>query len=110
MASPMPPAEKPICTLKPLDTGPPMEPIMGLEDGKPEIVEFCTGAGRAVLASDRLFSDVMLFRRLLVRSLACNRKIKMVHHKLCQLNVTLELEMEMIKNMTPKSKKSQKKC
>lgn len=74
MASAMPPAEKPICVLKPLDTGAPMEPIMGLEDGKPEMVELCTGAGRAVLASDRLFSDVMLFRRLLVRSLACNRK------------------------------------
>lgn len=54
---------------------------MGLEEGKPEMVELCTGAGRAVLVIDRLFSDVMLFRRLLVRSLACNGKSERVHHQ-----------------------------
>lgn len=68
---PMPPAEKPMGALKPLDTGAAMEPIIGLEEGKPEMVELCTGAGRAALAIDRLFNDVMLFRRLLVRSLVC---------------------------------------
>lgn len=70
---------------------------MGLEEGKPDMVELCTGAGRAVLAIDRLFSDVMLFRRLLVRSLACNGKSERVHHQSCEFNITQRLEMEMRK-------------
>lgn len=59
--------------LKPLETGAPIEPSMGLGEGKAAMVVPCTGAGRAVLAKDRLFKDVM-FRRLLVRSLVCNIK------------------------------------
>ncbi|KAG7225688.1 hypothetical protein INR49_012274 [Caranx melampygus] len=65
MPIPMPPVWKPIGGLKPLETEAPMEPTMGVEEGKAEMVEPCTGAGRAVLANDRLFSDVMLLRRLL---------------------------------------------
>lgn len=62
--------------LKPLETGAPMEPTMGLEEGKADMVAPCTGAGRAALAKDRLFRVVMLLSRLLVRSLVCNVKCK----------------------------------
>lgn len=60
--------------LKPLETGAPIEPIMGLEVGKADMVVPCTGPGRGVLARDMLLRDVMLLRRLLVRSLVCNVK------------------------------------
>ena len=57
-----------------METGAPMEPTMGPEEGKAGMVVPCAGAGRAVLAKDRLFRDVMLLSRLLVRSLVCNIK------------------------------------
>lgn len=49
---------------------------MGPEEGKAGMVVPCAGAGRAVLAKDRLFRDVMLLSRLLVRSLVCNVKLE----------------------------------
>lgn len=51
-----------------------MGPIMGLGEGKAAMVVPCTGDGRAGFAKERLFRDVMLLRRLLVRSLVCNIK------------------------------------
>lgn len=69
----MPPAWKPMDGLKPLETGAPMEPTMGPGEGKAAMVELCTGEGRAVLANERLFSEVMLLSRLLVRSLVCKK-------------------------------------
>lgn len=51
-----------------------MGPIMGLGEGKAAMVVPCTGAGRGGFAKERLFRDVMLLRRLLVRSLVCNIK------------------------------------
>lgn len=67
--------------LKPLETEAPMGATIGVEEGKTEMVVPCTGAGRGVLAKDKLFRDVMLFRRLLVRSLVCNtKKSKIYHH------------------------------
>lgn len=59
-----------------------MEPTMGPGEGKADMVVPCTGAGRGELANDRLFRDVMLLSRLLVRSLVCDiRWRKFDHHK-----------------------------
>lgn len=55
--------------LKPLETG----PTIGPEEGKADMVVPCTGAGRAEFAKDRLFRDVILLSRLLVRSLVCKK-------------------------------------
>lgn len=74
MPIPMPPVWKLMGVLKPLEIWEPMGPIMVPEEGKAAMVEPCTGAGRGALARERLFRDVMLLRRLLVRSLACNIK------------------------------------
>lgn len=84
MPIPMPPAWKPIGGLKPLETEAPMGPIMGLGEGKAAMVVPCTGAGRAVLPMDRLFREVMLLSRLLVRSLVCKRKEKHQHQRALQ--------------------------
>lgn len=74
MPIPMPPVWKPMGVLKPLEIWAPMGLIMEPEEGKDAMVEPCTGAGRGVLAKERLFRDVMLLRRLLVRSLVCSKK------------------------------------
>lgn len=52
-----------------------MEPTIGPEEGNADMVDPCTGAGRAVFAMDR---DVMLLSRLLVRSLVCNITSRMI--------------------------------
>lgn len=75
MPIPMPPVWKPIAGLKPFETEVPMEPTIGPEEGNVDMVDPCTGAGRAVFAMDR---DVMLLRRLLVRSLVCNITSSMI--------------------------------
>lgn len=74
MPIPTLPVWKVVGGLKPLEIWAPMGPIMVPEEGKAAMVEPCTGAGRGVLPKERLFRDVMLLRRLLVRSLACNIK------------------------------------
>lgn len=77
----MPPVWKLMGVLKPLEIWAPMGLIMEPEEGKGAMAEACTGAGRGVLAKERLFRDVMLLRRLLVRSLAYNIKPGKIYHK-----------------------------
>lgn len=81
MPIPRPPVWKLMGALKPLEVWAPMGLIMEPEDGKGAMVEPCTAAGRGVLAKERLFRDVMLLRRLLVRSLACNTKPGKIYHE-----------------------------
>lgn len=68
--------------LKPLATWAPMGLIMEPEEGKEAMVEPCTGAGRGVLAKERLFRDVMLLRRLPVRSFAYNIIPGKIYHEI----------------------------
>lgn len=73
MAIPIPPDWKPKVGLKPLGTGAAMDPTTGVAELKAGMVGPGIGAGRAALAKDRLSIAVILLKRLLVRSLVCNR-------------------------------------
>lgn len=91
MPIPMPPVWKLMGGLKPLEIWAPLGPIMEPEEGKAVMVEPCTGAGRGALAKERLFRDVMLFRRLFVRSLACNRRSGKIYREETPLSYRLTL-------------------